>query len=145
MRDRYKIGKVDKRNSKAYGMQVVLVDGDKYKDSIAARMRRKNGPGSWMVYKDCDEEYAKQVTAEHKVVVRAANGSKSQRWVQKHSHGDNHYLDCEVYAMAAAEIRGIRNLHQIQNEPEEENTPAQKLEEHRPEEAWIEKQEHWLM
>lgn len=145
MRDRYKIGKVDKRNSKAYGMQVVLVDGDKYKDSIAARMRRKNGPGSWMVYKDCDEEYAKQVTAEHKVVVRAANGSKSQRWVQKHSHGDNHYLDCEVYAMAAAEIMGIRDLHQIQNEPEEENTPSQKMEEHRPEEAWIEKQEHWLM
>ena len=43
MRDRYKISKVDKRDSKAYGMQVVLVDGDKYKDSIAAR----NEEGEW--------------------------------------------------------------------------------------------------
>lgn len=66
MKDRYKISKVDQRNSRAYGMQIVLVDGDKYKDSIASRMQRKNGTGSWMVYKDCDEEYAKQVTSEHK-------------------------------------------------------------------------------
>ena len=83
MRDRYKISKVDKRDSKAYGMQVVLVDGDKYKDSIAARMKRENGTGSWMVYKDCDEEYATQVTSEHKAMVRAANGSRSLRWIKK--------------------------------------------------------------
>ena len=31
------------------------------------RMRRANGKRSWMVYKGCDEEYAKQVTAEHKI------------------------------------------------------------------------------
>ena len=60
MASRYKISKVDKLDSKAYGMELVWVDGDKYKDSIASRMRRKNGQGSWMVYKDCDEEYAKQ-------------------------------------------------------------------------------------
>ena len=123
-------------------MQVVLVDGYKYKDSIAARMKRENGTGSWMVYKDCDEEYATQVTSEHKAMVRAANGSRSLRWIKKHSHGDNHYLDCEVYAMAAAEIMGVRELHLKQQEvapvqPEKQGS-------HTPEEKWISTQENWL-
>lgn len=83
MKDRYKISKVDQRNSRAYGMQIVLVDGDKYKDSIASRMQRKNGTGSWMVYKDCDEEYAKQVTSEHKIMERLSNGHRRSRWKQK--------------------------------------------------------------
>ena len=46
MRDRYKISKVDKQDSKAYGMQLVIVDGGQFKDSIAARMLKENGTGS---------------------------------------------------------------------------------------------------
>ena len=74
----YKISKIDKEGSKAYGMQLVVVDTDKYKDMIAGRMRRQNGRGAWMVYKGCDQEYAKQVTAEHKVSVRK-NGNFNPR------------------------------------------------------------------
>ena len=48
--------------AQAYGMNLVLVDGDKYKDMIAARMKKENGRGSWMVYASCDREYAEQVT-----------------------------------------------------------------------------------
>ena len=58
MDSRYRISKVDKLSSRAYGMQLVIVDGGKYKESIASRMRRENGSGSWMVYKGCDDEYA---------------------------------------------------------------------------------------
>lgn len=143
MRDRYKISKVDKVGSKAYGMQLVLVDGNQYKDSIAARMRKENGTGSWMVYRGCDEEYAKQVTSEHKVTVRAKNGSSKAAWVPKHSHADNHYLDCEVYAMAAAEILGVRSLH-LQRE-EDGDAPGQGWEAPQaPEENWIQRQESWV-
>ena len=39
----YKISIVNKANSKANGMQLVTVDGDKYKDMIAARLRRRQG------------------------------------------------------------------------------------------------------
>lgn len=141
MKDRYKISKVDQRNSRAYGMQIVLVDGDKYKDSIASRMQRKNGTGSWMVYKDCDEDYAKQVTSEHKIMERLSNGHRRSRWKQKHSHGDNHYLDCEVYAMAAAELLGVRELHLQTEETVDDTEPA---ENRMPEEKWIETQENWL-
>lgn len=140
MRDRYKISKVDKQDSKAYGMQMIIVDGGQIKDSIAARMQRDNGVGSWMVYKGCDAEYAKQVTSEHKVSVRTGNGKKILKWVPKHSHADNHYLDCEVYAMTAAEIRGVRNMHlQPEQEPEKKPEPMQA-----PEEEWIEQNENWL-
>lgn len=110
----YKLSKINREDSGAYGMALVLVDGDKYKDMIAGRMRKPNGKGSWMVYKDCDMEYAEQVTAEHKVNVKR-NGITKQVWQLKHSHGDNHYLDTEVYAMAAADIKGVRTFH-LQNE-----------------------------
>lgn len=143
MRDRYKISKVDKPDSKAYGMQLVIVDGDQYKDSIASRMGRENGTGSWMVYKGCDEEYAKQVTAEHKILVRTAKGPRKMRWVQKTTHAANHYLDCEVYAMAAAEILGVRYLHLIQEE--EQQTESQPENVQSREEAWIQAQDDWLM
>lgn len=142
MQDRYKISKVDKTDSKAYGMKLVWVDGEQYKDSIAARMRKENGKGSWMVYKGCDEEYAKQVTAEHKVFVTAGNGKRRLKWVKKHSHADNHYLDCEVYAMAAAEILGVRSLHLQQKEPIPMRGP--KAEEGNQEEVWVQPEEDWL-
>ena len=74
---------------------------------IAARMRKPNGRGSWMVHKDCDLDYAEQVTAEHKVTERV-NGKVVQKWVPKTTHADNHYLDCEVYAAAAADMQGVR-------------------------------------
>lgn len=141
MKDHYKISKVDRISSKAYGMQLVLVDGDQYKDFIASRMRRENGEGSWMVYQGCDEEYAQQVTSEHKVFVKARNGTRRLRWVKKHSHADNHYLDCEVYAMAAAEMRGVRRLHLEQYEPEKEDREESR---YTPEEEWIGKQENWM-
>jgi len=144
MRDRYKISKVDRVNSRADGMQLVIIDGDKYKDTIASRMQRKNGRGSWMVYKGCDSEYASQVTSEHKVLERSANGTKRMKWKKKQSHGDNHYLDCEVYAMAAAEILGVRRLHlqgKEDGEAEPEALPAKEPE--TPEEEWLREKE-WL-
>ena len=62
----YRMSKVNKPTSRAYGMDLVLVDTDKYKDMIAGRMRKKiDEKGSWTVYAGCDREYAEQVTAEH--------------------------------------------------------------------------------
>ena len=92
-----------------------------------------------MVYQGCDREYAEQVTAEHKVNVRT--GRKNVlTWVQKNSHGDNHYLDCEVYSAAAADILGVRELYleDIAQPPAPpEPAPA-------PEEEWIKAHENWI-
>lgn len=117
MLSHYRLSTVNKAGSRANGMTLVLVDGGKYKDQIAARMRKENGTGAWMVYQGCDLDYAEQVTAEHKITERSG-GKEVQRWVLKTSHADNHYLDCEVYAAAAADVLGVRNLY-LQNRVEE--------------------------
>ena len=150
MQTHYKISQINKPGSSANGIQLVMVDGGKYKDTIAVHMRRDNGPGSgsWMVYRSCDEEFAEQVTSEHKISVRSGNGKVTQRWEKKKSHGDNHYLDAEVYAMAAADILGVRRLHMMDFEagrrkaPASEN-PQQELN-NTPEENWIQTEKGWI-
>jgi phage terminase large subunit GpA-like protein len=142
MLSHYKLSKINKITSAANGMNLVIVDGGKYKDMIAGRMRKKNGVGSWMVYNGCDREYAEQVTAEHKVNVKTNNGRVKQEWKLKSSHADNHYLDSEVYALAAADIRGVRSLHLLEEveEPQDETPEIN----HTPEESWIQVNEGWL-
>ena len=144
MRSNFTISKINKSDSKAYGANLVIVDGGKYKDMIAGRMRRENGEGSWMVYKGCDLEYAEQVTAEHKVNVRMGNGKTKLAWVQKTSHAANHYLDCEVYALAAADILGVRTLHLEDIEKTERMQPQREEKMETPEEDWIRANEHWI-
>ena len=94
-----------------------------------------------MVHDGCDMEYATQVTAEHKVNVKSGNTVK-QVWQLKSSHADNHYLDTEVYALAAADILGVRTLH-LQNEEKPEGRTTTE-EPYTPEEQWIKEHENWI-
>lgn len=143
MMSHYKISKVNKSDSRAYGMQLVILDTGKYKDMIASRMRRENGIGSWMVYKGCDREYAEQVTAEHKVNVKTNNGKTKQEWHLKTSHADNHYLDTEVYCLAAADIIGIRSAHLTDETVDEKTHPIKSENQESKEENWINLNESW--
>lgn len=137
----FKISKINRVTSKANGMQLVIVDGGKYMDMIYSRMNKPNGRGSWMVYKGCDREYAEQVTAEHKIKVKTAGGRIAEIWELKKSHADNHYGDCEKYAMAAADIKGVRILHLDTLEtPQETQATSQS----HNEENWINVNEGWL-
>lgn len=138
----YKLSKINREGSSANGMTLVLVDGDKYKDMIAGRMRKPNGRGSWMVYNGCDTEYATQVTNEHKVNVKSG-GQVRQVWKPKYIHADNHYLDTEVYAMAAADIMGVRTLH-LANEEQQGRPTVPKDPDETPEEQWIQKHDNWI-
>lgn len=147
MLSHYRLSAVNKAGSRANGMTLVLVDGGKYKDQIAARMRKENGTGAWMVYQGCDLDYAEQVTAEHKITERSG-GKEVQRWVLKTSHADNHYLDCEVYAAAAADVLGVRNLY-LQNRVEENAQEVKKRADPKPdtrpqEENWIKDNDNWI-
>lgn len=133
----YKLSKINRTDSRAMGTTLILVDSGAYKDMIAGRMQRDNGRGSWMVYSGCDMEYAKQVTAEHKVNVKHGNTVKKV-WQLKTSHADNHYLDTEVYNAAAADILGVRQLHLMKEE--DVSVPEYKP----PEEQWITENDNWL-
>ena len=49
MLNHYKLSTVNKTGPKAFGMSLVLVDGGRYKDMIASRLRKENGQGAFMV------------------------------------------------------------------------------------------------
>ena len=139
MTSHYKLSEVNRPGHKADGIQLIMTDGDKYKDMIASRMHKPNGTGSWMVHAGTDMEYARQVTAEHKVNIRSG-GKVVQKWVPKSQHIDNHWLDCEVYSLAAADIMGVRTLHLMN---QEEQRPVNQDAE-TPEENWINLNENWV-
>ena len=141
MDSHFRISTINKVGSRAYGTNLVIVDGDRYKDMIAARMTKKNGRGSWMVYEGCDMEYAEQVTAEQKVNEKSG-GRIVQRWKKKRTNIDNHYLDAEVYAMAAADIRGLRYMHLDEIEETKKLHTQKKAEPQ--EDAWIKADESWI-
>lgn len=102
----YRISTINKVDKIYNGQQLILVDGGKYKDLIAAGLQNPPGEGACMVHANCDLDYARQLTAEHKVYT---NRNKTA-WVPKAAGIDNHYLDCRVYAMCAADISGWRTL-----------------------------------
>ena len=71
-----------------------------------------------------------------------------QRWELKTSHADNHYLDCEVYAAAAADVLEVRSLF-LQNtegaaERPQEKTAQPPRQETAQEEDWIRQNEEWI-
>ena len=142
MTEHFHLSKINKADSRAYGMNLCVVDGGKYKDMIAARMKKDNGRGAWMVYQGCDMEYAKQVTAEHKVQMKKGDQTVAA-WELKASHTANHLLDCEVYAFAAADILGVRSMHLMEEEKREEKAQRPERAE-TPEEAWIHTNEDWI-
>lgn len=138
MLSHYRLSTINKTGSIANGMNLVLMDVGKYKSQIAARMKRPNGRGSWMVHRDCDMDYATQVTAEHQVVERK-NGKEVKRWVKKSTHADNHYLDCEVGAAAAADLLGVRTLFLREKEETKQAKPTKPKEE-----SWVEQNDTWV-
>lgn len=93
------------------GMKLFVVDGAYYKNFIHGRIQRPAGsPGSWNVFEGVSREYADMIYAEHKVLERGGNGKMREVWQLVAEHVPNHYLDCEVYATAAAERMGVRHL-----------------------------------
>ena len=100
---------IDAVGKQYHGQALYIVNGDSYKDLIAARLRRPLGRGCWMAYAESDLEYAEQVTAEHKIAT-VKGGRRMESWVPKTSHAQNHYLDAEVYAACAADLLQVRYL-----------------------------------
>ncbi len=126
MQTNFRISIIDKVGSRAQGTRLVTVNGASYKTTIATRMQRENGRGSWMVHAECDQDYANQVTAE-KLDVIDVNGREVKTWVKKSSHAANHYLDAEVYCFCAADLLQVRFLDDDESEePTQEQEPQSK-------------------
>ncbi|KKK77492.1 hypothetical protein LCGC14_2853100, partial [marine sediment metagenome] len=69
------------------------VDGEEY-------------PSGWCAFPEYDLEFFRQLTAEHLVTIKKRSGFVSLEW-QPIPNRENHWLDCRVYARAAAAVLGL--------------------------------------
>ena len=88
-----------------FGLDLVRLDTDYLKSWVHQRLRWPvDQPGGWHLPSDATENYCKQIVSEARV--RKQGGGYT--WVQ--SSRDNHYLDAEALAFAAAYMLGIARL-----------------------------------
>lgn len=79
------------------GVKLAHLDTDFFKRWIHSRIRWPAGePGEWHLYRDTTEDYCRQLVAEE--LMLKASGRAT--WIKRSN--DNHFLDCEVGATAAA-------------------------------------------
>ncbi len=81
-----------------------------YKDKLNRLVTSQN-PGKWHLFRNPAEDYLLQFTSEHKVLIRnRTTGKAKEVWQKKKEAAANHYLDAEVYALAAADIIRALNM-----------------------------------
>jgi len=98
------------------GIRLCHIDTDYFKRWIHGRIAWPDDqPGGWHLHANTSEDYCRQVVAEELVI----KASGRPIWVRRSK--DNHYLDCEVGATAAAQSLNIHKLLPIN-----EDAPAQK-------------------
>jgi len=89
------------------GVQLWPVGVDSAKELIYNRLKIESGPGCFHFPHGMDEAYYKQLTAEKKLT-KYKRGKAYFEWVKT---GENHALDCEVYAYAAALRAGLIRMN----------------------------------
>lgn len=94
----------------AQSVQLWPVGVDAVKETMMARLNlTEKGPGFYHFYTGLPDEYFKQLTAEKRVTRYDRSNRPEKRWVQVRPQ--NHVLDAEVYAYAAALRFGVARLH----------------------------------
>lgn len=88
------------------GIRLYHLNTDYLKRWLHSRVRWPAGdPGGWHLHREATEDYCKQIVSEELVV----KPSGAFVWIKRRA--DNHYLDCEVNALAAAIVAGVETLN----------------------------------
>ena len=83
------------------------VDTDYFKSWVHGRIAWPKGePGAWHLPQDATDEYCAQITSEARLTTAAGR----VKWIRQRR--DNHALDCEVLATAAAYLLGVHLLRE---------------------------------
>lgn len=92
------------------GVLLYTFKADFFKDRLSRLISSKpDEPGEWAVHTGVDEEYLKHMTSERRVIKRQA-GRRTSTWEPLTESTPNHYWDCEVLAILAADAIGVRYL-----------------------------------
>lgn len=87
---------------------LLLVNSDYFKDALQVKLAIKNDdPGAWLLHRNTMIDYAEQLCTEAPVEEKDKWGRTKRKW-KVFPGADNHYLDCEVYQLAAAMHLGFR-------------------------------------
>lgn len=105
----YSVSKIDVKkdgSQKAFSIKLVMLDPDFFKSLVHTRVKIKPGqPGAFYLHDEADEEYARQVLSETRMV---DPGAVKATW--RRIRKDNHYLDCEALAAAAGYSMNVHSI-----------------------------------
>lgn len=83
------------------GLWLLNINVNQYKDALDGKLKvAPADPGAWRMCADCDEEWARQMTAE-------TIDEKTGHWVNPRNR-PNHAWDCSVLNLVAADFRKVR-------------------------------------
>jgi len=103
----------DPRSGKvaAYSIRLWSLQVDLFKDRLAHQYHvPEAGPGYVHFPAGASTELLMQLSAEHRRIIRTRSGLMRSAWVRRPDRPRNHWWDCSVYALAAADVAGVRNL-----------------------------------
>lgn len=125
------------------GMLLWTLDTTYFKDKLSRLIKntKQDSIGGWFIHKDPSQEYVTQMCSEHNSIVYDRRTKKARmEWTLVPGHRANHFWDCEVYGVAAAEMLRIFYL-----QPEEEQRkPTDQQEEDKPKTSWVNKRSGWM-
>jgi phage terminase large subunit GpA-like protein len=105
-----------KGTAEKYGLDMFRLDTDHWKSFVHERLSwNPEIPGAWFTSHEASDDYFKQVVAETRVIQDG-----KPKWLQLHR--DNHYLDCEAMAAAAAYLLNAQYLRAPEPERAEPDT-----------------------
>ena len=82
--------------NKSLGIQLGILDTTYYKSKLA----NLRSSGKWLINSGVQENYLRQMASEHKVMDKSGKSV----WKKVSSGSQNHWFDCEVYCLAAADF-----------------------------------------
>lgn len=109
------IGKMPGKSGRVLpgGLVIYLVDTTAFKEAIHVRLAREaNEGGRFLFHRETTQEYMEQLLAEYK---RKDTRTGKTEWVQKKGV-PNHFLDCEVYAMAAVDNEWLGGIELLEHQ-----------------------------
>lgn len=102
-----------------YGLDLIRVDTDHWKSFVHERMVwPPDQPGFWHIHQDVTEDYCRQLVAEARVITP----SGKPQWVERSR--ENHFLDAEALASAAAFMLNVHHLRAKPAAEQAEPTPS---------------------
>ena len=106
MRKPFTVTEIDK--NKIGGLMLINLDTTYYKDKLFSFINAEPSDSfAWHLYDSPDNDYIEQMCAEHKRIVIDRKGRATEEWQPVRMGMPNHYLDCEVYALVAADFIGV--------------------------------------